>query len=102
VEVSPQPAASTEPVWAPIPAAGSSGLVVEPASIRQDHATIADERKSAEESAVAFAGLEQQRCGEGSLASAICREVMRWKTCHPDGWNETPDCAVQQFEVFAQ
>lgn len=80
-------------------AASSSFASSELSPGRQDQPRPADEEPIAEASAVAITSAELQRCGEGSFAGAICREAVRWNACHPDGWNKTPECVVEQFDV---
>ena len=41
---------------------------------------------------------ELETCGKPGLwRSDLCRESVRWKYCHPNGWNTTPECSVQRF-----
>jgi len=37
-------------------------------------------------------------CGKpGFWRNDICREVTRWKYCHPDRWRTVTECAVESF-----
>ena len=37
-------------------------------------------------------------CGKpGFWRNDICREVTRWKYCHPDRWHTVAECGVQSF-----
>jgi hypothetical protein len=94
------PPAESAFVW--IADSTSSVATPELPARRQDPPRVADVEATTEVSAVALTSVELQRCGDDSFAGAICREAVRWNSCHPDGWNKTPECAVQQFEVFMQ
>jgi hypothetical protein len=37
-------------------------------------------------------------CGKAGLwRNDICREVTRWKYCHPNRWHTVAECAVESF-----
>jgi hypothetical protein len=37
-------------------------------------------------------------CGKpGFFRNDICREVTRWRYCHPDRWRTVAECAVESF-----
>jgi hypothetical protein len=41
---------------------------------------------------------ELVKCGKpGLFRSDICREVTRWRYCHPNRWHTVAECAVQSF-----
>jgi hypothetical protein len=93
---------SIEPVVVPSPEAASTGATAESPPPRQEQARVPELQPTMEAGAVASANAGQAQCGEASLAGAFCREAVRWNTCHPEGWNKSPECAVQQFDVFMQ
>jgi hypothetical protein len=41
---------------------------------------------------------QQAQCAEGVFISReICKERLRWSHCHPDKWDQVPECAVHKF-----
>ena len=96
------PSSPTEAPSTSNPEPASVGATAESPPLRQEQARIPDEQVAREEVAVVMSSTALAQCGEGSLGSAICRETARWSICHPESWNKTPECTVQQFEVFMQ
>lgn len=42
---------------------------------------------------------ELARCKQrGFWGREMCEEEVRWKHCHPDGWNKNGGCVVQKFD----
>jgi hypothetical protein len=101
-ELRQESATRAEPLVPLTPDPVSTGATVEPGAGRQDQAMAANGQQIAADISTATSTAEPARCDEGSLAGAICREAVRWNTCHPDGWNKTPECVVQQFDVWMQ
>jgi hypothetical protein len=41
----------------------------------------------------------QEKCAHTSfLPREICKERLRWNYCHPDKWDQVPECRVRRSE----
>jgi hypothetical protein len=97
MKVSPQ---ALVPVSGPAPQnveVRTETATVPPMRLAQDQSAGAEQASTSETGATG--DVAGNRCADG-FWGGLCRERMRWNTCHPDKWDVTPECAVQKFNSY--